>query len=79
LTNATDPVVIVTPSVVAKVPADADTRSLGTQQYHLLDAMAYTPESHKGHKVYVRGLLIKLPNEQRMTVSSLEMVAPACK
>lgn len=79
LANATDPVVIVTPSVVAKLPDDAENRSLGNQSFHLLDAMAYSPESHRGHKMFVRGLLIKLPHEQRMTVSSLEMIAPACK
>ena len=45
-------------------------RPLGTQVFRLLDAMAYSPESHKGHKMYVRGLLIKLPGEQRMTISS---------
>jgi hypothetical protein len=40
--------------------------------------MAYSPTAHQGQKMYVRGLLIKLPNEQRMTISSLEMIAPAC-
>jgi hypothetical protein len=44
----------------------------------LLDALAYGPEAHLGHKMYVRGLLIKLPHEQRMTISALEMVAPNC-
>ena len=36
--------------------------------------MAYNPQSHKGEKMYVRGLLIKLPGEQRMTISSIETV-----
>jgi hypothetical protein len=26
----------------------------------------------------VRGLLIKIPGEQRMTISTLEMIAPTC-
>ena len=51
---------------------------LGTQTFRLLDAMAYRPESHKGHKMYVRGLLIRLPGEQRMTISAFEMIAPSC-
>ena len=51
---------------------------LGTQTFHLVDAMAYAPDGHKGHKMYVRGLLIKLPGEQRMTISAFEMVSPAC-
>lgn len=53
-------------------------RPLGTEEFRLLDAMAYNPELHKGKKMYVKGLLIKLPGEQRMTISSLETVAPSC-
>ena len=51
----------------------------GTQTLHLLDAMAYAPDAHKGHTMYVRGLLIKLPGEQRMTISAFEMVSPTCR
>ena len=36
------------------------------------------PMAHRGHKMYVRGLLIKLPSEQRMTISSFETLAPSC-
>ena len=28
--------------------------------------------------MYVKGLLIRLPGEQRMTISALETVAPTC-
>lgn len=74
LTNASEPV-----SVTNTGQASGTTdRAPGTQSFRLLDAMAYSPESHKGHRMYVRGLLIKLPGEQRMTISSLETVAPSC-
>jgi len=66
---------------VAAVPNASTTvhaTSLGVQTFHLVDAMAYAPDDHKGHKVYVRGLLIKLPGEQRMTISAFEMVSPTC-
>jgi mono/diheme cytochrome c family protein len=77
LTHATDPVSVSTPG--GAVPsADVSSKPLGTQVFRLLDAMAYDPESHKGQKMYVRGLLIKLPSEQRMTISALEMVATSC-
>jgi mono/diheme cytochrome c family protein len=79
LTNASDPVSIAfTSALPPSAPADLGTRALGTQAFRLLDAMAYGPETHKGQKVYVRGLLIRLPSEQRMTISSLEMIAPTC-
>jgi mono/diheme cytochrome c family protein len=76
LTNASEPVSLVVTSQASQ--PEATDRPLGTQVFRLLDAMAYSPETHKGHKMYVRGLLIKLPGEQRMTISSFEMVAPSC-
>jgi hypothetical protein len=51
---------------------------LGAETFHLLDAMAYAPHDHQGQKIYVRGLLIRLPAEQRMVISALEMVSPTC-
>ena len=78
LTNASEPVALpVTGPALREI--EATDRPLGTQVFRLLDAMAYTPESHKGHKMYVRGLLIKIPGEQRMTISSFEMIAPSCQ
>ncbi len=61
----------------SSTPAHAAT-PLGGETFHLLDAMAYAPQDHAGHKMYVRGLLIKLPGEARLTISTFEMVAPAC-
>jgi len=79
LTSATEPVsVVVSPESAPTLPGDAATRALGDQTFHLLDAMAYSPDEHKGHRMYVRGLLIKLPSEQRMTISAFETLAPNC-
>lgn len=77
LTRASAPIAALPPASAASPPATTAT-PLGTQTFHLVDAMAYAPEGHKGHKMYVRGLLIKLPGEQRMTISAFEMVSPAC-
>ena len=75
LTRASDPVAAASAAPARPAPAAP---SLGTQTFHLLDAMAYAPGDHKGHTMYVRGLLIKLPGEQRITISAFEMVAPTC-
>jgi S-disulfanyl-L-cysteine oxidoreductase SoxD len=56
----------------------ATTTPLGTETFHLVDAMAYAPNRYKGQKMFVRGLLIKLPEEQRITISAFEMVSPTC-
>jgi len=77
LTSASDPVgLAVTGPEVRQL--EVNDRPLGTQVFRLLDAMAYNPDAHKGKKMYVKGLLIKLPGEQRMTISALETVAPSC-
>ena len=76
LTHASEPVV---PAAGAPPPASAAAaRPLGGATFHLLDAMAYAPEAHAGHKMYVRGLLIKLPDEERIAISAFEMLAPQC-
>jgi cytochrome c5 len=77
LTRASAPIVPIAAASTASTPAAA-AKPLGTQTFHLLDAMAYAPGDHRGHKMYVRGLLIKLPGEQRMTISAFEMVSPSC-
>jgi mono/diheme cytochrome c family protein len=77
LTRASEPTVAA-PAGSAASATPATTMPLGTQTFHLLDAMAYAPAGHSGHKMYVRGLLIKLPGEQRMVISSFEMVSPTC-
>jgi cytochrome c5 len=76
LTKASEPVTV-TPNPPAGAAAEPP-KPLGARTIRLLDAMAYTPDAHKGHKMNVRGLLVKLPDEQRMTISSITMVAPAC-
>jgi mono/diheme cytochrome c family protein len=75
LTRASEPVAAV---ATASTPSPAADGPLGAGTLHLVDAMAYSPDDHKGQKVYVRGLLIRLPGEQRMTISSFEMVSPTC-
>ena len=73
LTRASDPV------VATSAPAsDAPATALGTRTFHLLDALAYGPDGHRDHKMHVRGLLIRLPGEDRLTISAIQMIAPSC-
>ena len=75
LTRASTPVAAAANSAPSSAAAE---QPLGAETYHLLDAMAYTPERHKGEKVYVRGLLIKLADQERVTISVFEPVSPRC-
>jgi hypothetical protein len=77
LTNASEPVVVVSPASATDANDKRDP-PLGTQTFYLLDAMAYPAAAHRGHKMYLRGLLIKLPDEQRLTISAFEMLSPGC-
>jgi len=81
LTRASEPVAGVANAAVSSVASTpaAVAKPIGTQTFRLLDAMAYAPDDHRGHKMYVRGLLIRLPDEQRMTISAFEMVSPTCR
>jgi len=79
LTRASDPVVAVLKSTVESESAPPESvtpanMALGSRTFNLLDALAYAPATHKGQKVAVRGLLIRLKDEQRITISEMERV-----
>jgi len=75
LTRASAPVV---PSARASAAPAAAAVPLGTETFHLLDAFVYAPQAHVGHKMYVRGLLIALAGERRLTISEFEMISATC-
>ena len=85
LTRASEPVSAAPPAASRTGPGQAPPavsatdKPPGTLTVRLLDAMAYTPDAHKGHTMYVRGLFMKLPTEQRMTISAFEMLSPTCR
>jgi len=56
----------------------ADAKPLGTQQISLVGLLEMHPEEHKGHKVLVKGLLIKDTAGQRLNTTSLTTVSPTC-
>jgi mono/diheme cytochrome c family protein len=68
----------VVPSSATPPPSTNGAAPLGSLTFHLIDAMAYAPQDHAGQKIYVRGLLIRLPGEERLTISALETLAHAC-
>jgi mono/diheme cytochrome c family protein len=78
LTRASAPSVPA-PKVAASAASPAAATPLGTQTFHLVDAIAYSPADHKGQKMYVRGLLIRLQNEQRLTISAFETLSSSCQ
>jgi hypothetical protein len=53
----------------------AETESLGVERFMLLNAAPFGPGSHDGHKMEARGLLYREPGENRITLSSLQMLS----
>jgi hypothetical protein len=56
----------------------AEGRGLGSQQWALIGMTEMNPGPHRGHKVLVKGLLIKDAAGQRINVTSLKTVGDLC-
>ena len=78
LANASDPATTTTSFTTPEAVKAAAEKPLGSQQYRLLGTSPFSPESHKGHKMVVRGLLIKNGSETRINLTSFQMVAATC-
>ena len=79
LEHASDPVAVRPVLSSGPQPSATAAPPRGRQAFQLIDAMAYEPERHVGHLWKVRGTLIRLPGQQRLAISSVEMVASTCE
>ena len=78
LTKASEPAVAPTSFTTPEAVKAAAEKPLGTEQYRLLGAGSFSPESHKGQKMVVRGLLIKSTSNARINLTSFQMLAETC-
>jgi hypothetical protein len=88
LTNASDPAVSKTQATTSEALKAAEAQPLGHGRYQLLGASSFSPWSHNGQKVAVKGVLIKdAPeshlndtrlNDSRLNVTSLQLVGATC-
>ena len=77
VTNASEPVRTGLPQPAAgEVEGLKPTSGSGT--FSLLSYHAYSPEKHGGRAVEVRGFLIRRPAGDRINVTSIATVGPAC-
>lgn len=56
----------------------AEGRGLGSQQFRLIGMTEMNPGPHRGHRVLVKGLLIKDSGGDRINVTSLKTVGEQC-
>jgi hypothetical protein len=78
LTNATEAAPATTTFTTPEAIKAAEEKPLGAEQYRLLGTSPFSPEGHKGHKIVVKGLLIKSGSETRINLTSFQMLAAAC-
>ena len=78
LANATEAATSTTSFTTPEAVKAAAEKPLGTQQYRLLGTSPFSPERHKGHKMAVKGILIKSGSDSRINVTSFQMLAETC-
>jgi hypothetical protein len=57
----------------------AETRPRGSERFLLVNASPFSPKEHRGHRMAAKGLLYREPEENRLTLSSLQMVDSVCQ
>jgi hypothetical protein len=78
LTEAGDPMMSETQSTSSVDLKAAQAKPLGHRRYRLLGVGVFNALSHNTEKVAVKGILIQDSKENRLNVTSLQMVAPPC-
>ena len=79
VTHTSEPLATTSPdaSGAQTLKAAAD-KPLGDATFQLINAARLHPEPHVGQRVEAKGLLYRAPNDNRISVSSLQMIATAC-
>ena len=78
LTDATEAATVTTTFTTAEAVKAAAEKPLGTQQYRLIGTSPFSPDRHKGHKMVVKGLLVKSESDSRINITSFQMLAETC-
>jgi mono/diheme cytochrome c family protein len=79
LTNASEPVATKDETATPTTLKVAEAKPLGAQTLELVSVSpSLNPETHKSHKVEVRGLLYRDPKYVELNLTSLETVSTSC-
>ena len=78
LGRASTPEIQRRPNTTPEAVKAAAARPLGTQQFRLMNIAVFGPAAHQGHKMAVRGILIKDPKLSRINTMSFQMLDAAC-
>jgi S-disulfanyl-L-cysteine oxidoreductase SoxD len=82
LSNATEPARTPTESTSSATGLKTSSqKKLGTLTFRLADLEAvpdFSPSAHNGHKMQVKGFLVRQPNAERISLTSTEMIDSSC-
>jgi hypothetical protein len=78
LTSASTPELQRRPNTNPEAVKAAAARPLGTQKFRLMNIAVFTPAQHQGHKMVVRGILIKDAKDPRINTMSFQMLDATC-
>jgi mono/diheme cytochrome c family protein len=78
LVGASDPIMSATQATTSVALQTAGANPAGHGRYQLLGAGIFNPSTRKGQKVAAKGALIKNASEDRLNVTSLELVGGSC-
>ena len=79
LTSTTEPVRTRNPDPSSEAELNGYARvPLGTLTFELLDTAYFRPVNYKGHKMAVKGFLVKRPDGDQINVTSLQTIAEGC-
>ena len=78
LDRASTPEIQRRPTTTPEAVKAAAAKPLGKQQFRLMNIAVFNPAAHQGHKMVVRGILIKDPKLSRINTMSFQMLDAAC-
>ena len=78
LTSASTPELQRRPNTNPEAVKAAAARPLGTQKFRLMNIAVFSPAQHQGHKMVVRGILIKDAKDPRINTMSCQMLDATC-
>ena len=78
LTSATAPQLQRRPNTTPEAVKAAAAKPLGTQKFRLMNIAVFSPAQHQGHKMVVRGILIKDAKDPRINTMSFQMLDVTC-
>ena len=78
LTNSSTPVITKDQSSTPDALKRAEAQPLGGDTFQLVSAVQFKPDLHRGHKVEAKGLLYQDPNDKRINLTSMHMIAASC-